>query len=128
MRLQALHEGLHLLRELLGLPELTLAMIFRFCLLHVCRVLGRIPWMPLNRLLRRFLDKDKVAEDIGAILQTRFAMTTTTYGGAALDVDDKEQLAVIGSRFHRWRALQEDLYNRRTQPPAASVDEKQAMP
>ena len=116
-----------LLRELLGLPQLTLGMVFRFCLLHVCRVLGRIPWMPLNRLLRRFLDKNKVAEDIGAILQTRFAMTTTTYGGAALDVDDKAQLAVIGSRFHRWRAQQEDLYNRRTQPLGEPDDVKQAM-
>jgi len=105
-----------------------LGMVFRFCLLHVCRVLGRIPWMPLNRLLRRFLDKDKVAEDIGAILQTRFAMTATTYGGAALDVDDKEQLAVIGSRFHRWRALQEDLHGRRKQPLGEPDDAKQAMP
>ncbi len=117
-----------LLRELLGLPELTLGMVFRFCLLHICRVLGRIPWMPLNRLLRRFLDKGKVTEDIGALLRTRFAMTTTTYGGAALDVDDKEQLAVIGSQFHRWRALQEDLHRRRKQPSKGSVDGKQAMP
>jgi molybdopterin-guanine dinucleotide biosynthesis protein A len=117
-----------LLRELLGLPELTLGMVFRFCLLHVCRVLGRIPWMPPNRLLRRFLDKGKVTEDIGALLRTRFAMTATTYGGAALDVDDNEQFAVIGSQFHRWRDLQEDLYNRRTQPPEASVADKQAMP
>jgi hypothetical protein len=111
----------------MGLPELTLGMVFRFCLLHVCRVLGRIPWMPLNRVLRRFLDKDKLAGDIGAILQTRFAVTTTTYGGAALDVDDKEQFAVIRSQFHRWRALQEDLYNRRTRSPEASADEKRAM-
>jgi CTP:molybdopterin cytidylyltransferase MocA len=116
-----------LLRELLGLPELTLGMVFRFCLLHVCRVLGRIPWMPPNRLLRRFLDKGKVTEDIGALLRTRFATTTTTYGGAALDVDDKEQLAVIGSQFHRWRVLQGDFYNRRTQPSETSVEEKQAM-
>jgi len=117
-----------LLRELLGLPELTLGMVFRFCLLHVCRVLARIPCMPLNRLLRRFLDKDKVAEDIGAILQTQFAMATTTYGGAALDVDDKEQLAVIESRFHHWRALQEDLHRRQEQPSGESGVVKQAVP
>jgi CTP:molybdopterin cytidylyltransferase MocA len=117
-----------LLRELLGLPELTLGMAFRFCLFHVCRVLGRIPWMPLNRVLRRFLDKDTVAGDIGAILQTRFAVTTTTYGGAALDVDDKEQFAVIGSQFHRWRALQEDLHQRQEQPSGESCVERQAMP
>jgi CTP:molybdopterin cytidylyltransferase MocA len=117
-----------LLRELLGLPELTLGMVFRFCLLHICRVLGRIRWMPLNRLMRRFLHKDKVAEDIGAILQTRFAMATTTYGGAALDVDDEEQLEVIESQFQRWRALQEDLHRKRKQSLKESDDVKQAMP
>ena len=69
-----------------------------------------------------------LAEDIGAILQTRFAMTTTTYGGAALDVDDKEQFAVIGSRFHRWRAIQEDLHGRRKQPLGESDPLNKAMP
>jgi hypothetical protein len=112
-----------LLRELLRLPELTPGMVVRFCLLHVCRLLGRIPWMPLNRLLRRFLDRDKVAQDLGALLRTRFAMTTTTYGGAALDVDDMEQLAVISSQFQRWRALQEDLHRRRSRPLEADSDE-----
>jgi molybdopterin-guanine dinucleotide biosynthesis protein A len=118
-----------LLRELLAVPGLTLGMVFRFCLLHVCRVLGQIPWMPLNRLLRRFLDRDKLTEDIGAILQTRFTVAMTTYGGAALDVDDKEQLAVIGSQFHRWRALQEDHHGARTQPSSGASDPlNKAMP
>jgi molybdopterin-guanine dinucleotide biosynthesis protein A len=102
-----------LFRALLDLPEFTRGMIVRFLLLHACRVLGRIPWMPLNRLLRRFLDKARLEHDIGALLRTRFAMTTTTYGGAALDIDDEEQFAVICSRFHRWRAFQEDLHGGR---------------
>jgi CTP:molybdopterin cytidylyltransferase MocA len=102
-----------LFRALLGLPELTFGMIFRFLLLHVCRLLGRIPWMPLNRPLRRFLDKRRVEQDIGALLRTRFAMASTTYGGAALDIDDEEQFSVICSQFQRWRAYQEGLYGGR---------------
>ncbi len=118
-----------LLRELLGLPELTAGMVVRFLLLHVCRLLGRVAWMtPLNRLLRRFLDKEKVTADLGALLRTRFAMTTTTYGGAALDVDDDEEFGVICSEFRRWHALQEDLYRKQVGPSEASVEEKQAMP
>jgi hypothetical protein len=116
-----------LLRELLALPELTAGMVFRFILLHVCRLLGQISWMPLSRLLRRFLDKERVAADLGALLRTRFAMTTTTYGGAALDVDDQEQFAVICSQFQRWRVLQEDLYRGRSQVSEASPDEKQGV-
>ncbi len=113
-----------LLRELLGTRELTAGMVFRFFLLHVCRLLGRIPWMPLNRLLRGFLDKGRIEEDIGSLLKTRFVTTTTHYGGAALDVDDQEQFAVIGSRFQHWRAFQEDLHRKRMESLKASVEEK----
>jgi molybdopterin-guanine dinucleotide biosynthesis protein A len=119
---------LHLLRELLRVPERKLGIIFRFCLLHLCGRLWRIPWIPLHRLLRRFLDREKVEKDVSTILQTRFAIATTTYGGAALDVDDKEQLAVIESQFQRWRGLQEDLYRRRRQSPPDPNEVRQAAP
>jgi CTP:molybdopterin cytidylyltransferase MocA len=104
---------------LLRLPELKLGMILRFCLLHLCRLLGRIP---LNRLLRRFLDKGRLEEDLSLLLRTRFAMTMTSYGGAALDIDDKEQFAVIDRQFHRWRAYQEELHQRRTEPLEAPAE------
>ncbi len=104
-----------LFREMLPLPELTAGILFRFFLLHVCRLLGRVGWLaPLNGLLRRFLDKERVAGDIGTLLRTRFGMATTTYGGAALDVDDQDQFAVICSQFHRWQALQEGLHRKRS--------------
>jgi CTP:molybdopterin cytidylyltransferase MocA len=110
------HNMLLVLRALLRTPELRLGMIFRFCLLHVCRVLGRIPWIPLNRPLRRFLDKGRLEEDISLLLRTRFGMGMTTYGGAALDIDNTEQFAVIERQFHSWRAYQEDLHRRRARP------------
>ncbi len=113
-----------LFRESLRLPELTPGMLFRFCLLHACRFLGRTPWIPLNRLWRGFLDKGRLEEDIGALLQTRFAMATTTYGGAAMDVDDKEQFSAIGSQFSRWCAFQEELHRRREEQRGASVNGK----
>ena len=113
---------------LLRLPELKPGMIFRFCLLHVCRLLGRMPRMPLNRLLRRFLDKGKLEEDLGLLLRTRVAMTMTSYGGAALDIDDKEQFAVIDRQFHRWRAYQEELHRRRTEPSEVPADGMKTVP
>ena len=111
-----------LLRELLRLPELRLSMIFRFCLLHACRILGRMPWLPLNGLLRRFLDKRKIEGDMARLLRTRFETAMTTYGGAALDIDSEEQFAVIDRQFQRWRAFQEDLHRRRTRPSEAADD------
>jgi CTP:molybdopterin cytidylyltransferase MocA len=104
-----------ILWELLRTPELRPGMILRFCLLHVCRMLGRIPWFPLNRLLRRPLDKRRLEKDIGLLLRTRFGMGMTTYGGATLDIDNTEQFAVIERQFDRWRSLQEKLYRERTE-------------
>ena len=110
------HNMLLILWALLRTPELRPGMVARFCLLHVCRVLGRIPRMPFSRLLRKFLDKARLEEDISLLLRTRFGMGMTTYGGAALDIDTTEQFAVIERQFRCWCAYQEDLYRRRSSP------------
>lgn len=107
---------LQILWALLRTPELRPGMVVRFCLLHVCRFLGRIPWLPLNRPLRRFLDKRRLEEDLSLLLRTRFGIGMTSYGGAALDIDNTEQLAVVERQFDRWRAVQEDLHRERTRP------------
>lgn len=108
---------LQILWALLRTPELRLGMIARFCLLHLCRFLGRIPWLPLNRPFWRFLDKGRLEEDLSLLLKTRFGIGMTTYGGAALDIDTTEQLAVVEGQFDRWRARQEGLHRERTGPP-----------
>ncbi len=112
-----------LLWVLLRMPELRAGMVARFCLLHLSRVLGGIPWIPLQLIPRRFLRKERLERDVGLLLRTRFGSRTTTYGGAALDVDDVEHLEVIRLRFQEWRAYQEELHRKRqaaAAPPAAA--------
>lgn len=100
---------LQLLWVLLRMPEIRLGTVLRFCLLHLCRVLARLPGVPLQRLLHRFVPKRKVEEDVSRLLKARFGSVVTTYGGAALDVDNEEDLETIRLRYHDWLAYQEAL-------------------
>lgn len=103
-----------LLAWLLRLPEVRAGMIVRFCLLHAARVADQRGWRGLLNLARRALPKSRIEQDVSSLLQTRFTSVSTTYGGAALDVDNEEHFEMIRLNFQRWRAYQEDLHARRT--------------
>lgn len=100
--------------RLLRLPEVRAGMVARFFLLHAARVADQKGWRGLLKLARRALPKARIEQDISCLLQTRFASVPTTYGGAALDVDNEEHFEIIRMNFLRWRAYQEDLHARRT--------------
>jgi len=73
------------------------------------------------KLARRALPKSRIEQDISCLLQTRFASVPTTYGGAALDVDNEEHFEVIRLNFERWRAYQEDLHARKTRGTGSGI-------
>jgi hypothetical protein len=63
----------------------------------------------IQRFFRRFLDKQKLEEDLAGALKTRLSSVLTTFGGAVLDVDNEEHFQLIRQRFHDWQVHQEDL-------------------
>jgi hypothetical protein len=110
-----------LFTRLLRLPEVRAGMVARFFLLHAARIADQRGWRGLLKLARRALPKSRIEQDISCLLQTRFASVPTTYGGAALDVDNEEHFEVIRLNFERWRAYQEDLHARRTRGTGSGI-------
>lgn len=100
--------------RLLRLPEVRAGVVARFFLLHAARVADQRGWRGLLKQVRRALPKSRLEQDVSRLLQTRFALVSTTYGGAALDVDNEEHFEIIRLNFQRWRDHQEDLYARRS--------------
>jgi len=114
---------LRLFSILLRTRAVTVAVLFKFLLLHLCRVLDRPPWSRLQGWFRRFLVREKIEKDLSRVLRARLAAVRTTYGGAALDVDNEEHLEIIRARFREWKAYQEQLRERRAQGrPAGKAD------
>jgi GTP:adenosylcobinamide-phosphate guanylyltransferase len=103
---------LQLGRELLREPEVTPRVVFKFVLLHLCRLLDRRAWRPLEKLqffLRRFLVKEVMQADLSRILKSRFGSAATSFGGAALDVDNERDFQIIKNRYRDWMDYQESL-------------------
>ncbi len=100
--------------RLLRLPEVRAGMVARFFLLHAARMADQRGWRGLLKLFRRALPKARIEQDISCLLQTRFVSVPTTYGGAALDVDNEEHFEIIRLNFQQWRAYQEDLRAKRS--------------
>ncbi len=107
---------IRLLWTLLCLPEVTIGVVVRFLLLHVCRLMDDMPLLrPVQLIFRKFLDKAILEKDLCHLLKTRFCTIVSSYGGAALDVDDEESFRVIRHQFNRWEAFQEALYQDKIQ-------------
>jgi len=110
-----------MLWALLRTKDVTFSMLVKFLLLHVCRLLdGRVVRL-LQRFLARFLVKERIEQDLSRVLKIRFRCVTTTYGGAALDVDNEEHFEIIQSRFQEWMEFQEGLSSHRRAQSSASA-------
>jgi len=113
---------LTLMWRLLRMPEIRAGMILRFLLLHAARVADQREWTYLFRMLRGFLDKPRIERDISALLRTRFGTVVTSFGGAALDVDNEEHFEILRLNFHRWRSYQETIRGERARSGRARVE------
>jgi len=101
---------LRLLWALIRSRDVKPRMVFSFLLLHLSRMCEqRMPWFPFLGFIRRFLGKEGIEQDVSMLLNARFASVRTTYGGAALDVDNETHFEVICRNFDRWKDFQEEL-------------------
>ena len=80
--------------------------LFFYGLMHLAGVLDRRGLRRAADRVRSWVSLRTVERGIGALLRTRFASVVTAHGGAALDVDNAEDLAVIEKNLERWKALQ----------------------
>ncbi len=100
---------LRLLWDLLKEPEVTFRVVFKFVILHLCRVLDRWKGGMLEKLqhvFRRALIKAEIEKDVSRIIKARFGSVLTTFGGAALDVDNEQDFQVIKQRYRVWMERQ----------------------
>ncbi len=64
----------------------------------------------LSDRLRSLAGFNRLAEGIGNALGARTQMTYTHFGGAALDVDNAEDLSAIEERYDEWMVYQRSLH------------------
>jgi len=109
---QRLRNILKLGWRILRLPEFTLRVFLKFVLLHLSRMLDRRPGGlrgKLQAFFRRFLRKAEMEQDLSRILKARVGTALTSFGGAALDVDNENDFQVIKRRYRDWMHRQEAL-------------------
>jgi len=84
----------------------NLWVLFPYLLMHLAGVLDRRGYRPASDWVRSFVSLRTVERGIGAMLRTRFATVETAFGGAALDVDNDEDLDVVDKMIEPWKAMQ----------------------
>jgi GTP:adenosylcobinamide-phosphate guanylyltransferase len=97
---------LRLVGRLLRREYRHLWVLIPYAILHLAGVLDRQGLVRAARAVRRFVSLDVVERASSALLKTRFRTVNTGFGGAALDIDNDEDLAVAEKMLGAWRALQ----------------------
>jgi hypothetical protein len=77
-----------------------------YLVMHVAGVLQRRGYHRLSDRVRRFAALPTVERGMSDLLQTRVMCATTALGGAALDIDNAEDLEVAQRMFGRWKREQ----------------------
>jgi GTP:adenosylcobinamide-phosphate guanylyltransferase len=77
-----------------------------YLVMHVAGVLHRRGWRRASDWVRRFAALRTVEQGMSDLLQARVVCVTTSLGGAALDIDNAEDLAAAEQMFERWRRAQ----------------------
>ena len=80
-----------------------------YVLMHLAGLFDRHGFERAANVVRRRVGLRGVERGIGALLQTRFTTVVTGLGGAALDVDNADDLEVVGKNLERWKAYQTRL-------------------
>jgi len=79
-----------------------------YLVMHVAGVLQRRGYRRLSDAVRRFASLATVERGMSALLKTRVLCVTTGHGGAALDIDNADDLDVASRTFDRWKRMQEE--------------------
>jgi GTP:adenosylcobinamide-phosphate guanylyltransferase len=92
--------------------------IFYYVLMHVAAVLDRRGYRRLSDRMRAWIPLERIETGIGQLLGTRLRTVVTGLGGAALDVDNDEDLEVANKMLFRWKERQARLARTRELPGA----------
>jgi GTP:adenosylcobinamide-phosphate guanylyltransferase len=77
-----------------------------YLVMHAAGVLQRRGYRRLSDAVRRFASLATVERGISALLQTRVVCVATALGGAALDIDNAQDLDTAEQMFARWKREQ----------------------
>jgi hypothetical protein len=80
-----------------------------YFLIHLAGVLHRRGWTAWADRVRRYVPLATIERASSALLRTRFKAVTTELGGAAIDVDNEQDLEVVEKMLERWKAVQARL-------------------
>jgi GTP:adenosylcobinamide-phosphate guanylyltransferase len=83
--------------------------VFYYVLMHVAAVLDRRGYRRAADRVRARIPIQRIELGIGQLLGTRFGTVETGLGGAALDVDNDEDLAVVDKMLPAWKERQARL-------------------
>ena len=84
----------------------NLWVLWLYALMHVAGILDRRGHPRAADRARSWVSLSAVERGVGALLRTRMRTVVTGLGGAALDVDNDHDFAVVDKNLARWKALQ----------------------
>ena len=95
--------------ELFGKRRSSWPFIGAFLRLHAARLLTRYGLADYGPARPFFVDQSTVCNLLSQLLDTRFAIVNTPYGGCTLDIDNAEHYAAICANFTAWLSQQEAM-------------------
>ena len=103
------HNILKLCWELIGRQRGSLQFVGAFLRLHAARLLARYGLRDYRLTRPIFIQLQAVCSLLSQLLNTRFTIVTTPYGGCTLDIDNAEHYAALCANFTAWLSHQEML-------------------
>jgi hypothetical protein len=97
-RLQNIWKMLIKLVRLKGIKDAA----FFYILIQAALFFRKIGFDEVSRKISSFLTLSKLTGIVGRILGTSIYVAETTYGGAALDIDNKTDFNIINENFEEW--------------------------
>lgn len=95
--------------ELFGRQRSSWPFVGAFLRLHAARLLTRYGMADYRPARPFFLDLPVVCNLMSQLLDTRFTVVDTPYGGCTLDIDNAEHYAAICANFTAWLSHQEAM-------------------
>lgn len=97
---------LQLCWELVGRQRGSWRFVGAFLCLHAARLLSRYRLGNFRLARPFFLELPVVCSLLSQLLNTRFTIVTTPYGGCTLDIDNAEHYAILCANFTAWLSHQ----------------------
>ena len=82
---------------------------FFYLLIQSALFFRSIGLVSLYKFVSSYLTLKRYESIIGSVLSTKISIAETTYGGAAMDIDNENDYRVINKKFDEWMSYQESL-------------------